>query len=115
MGTGQRRARPGGVAVPGPETGTRTYGDFVVTTRDGQRHVGTTAQGRWGLLVSEYDAGEVCGALPEWIAWVEQEETSRGVPSAQFFKGLKTALALDGIYGCCPLLAPSPFQRSIGD
>ena len=51
------------------------------------------------------------------ISWVEQEETSRGVPSAQFFnlKGLKTALALDGIYGCCSLVAPSSFQRSISD
>ena len=115
MGTGQHRARPGGVPVPGPETGTLTHGDFVVTTRDGQRRVGTTAQGRWGLLVSEYDAGEVCSALSKWIAWVEQEETSRGVPSVQLFKDLKTALALDGIYGCCPFVAPSSFQRSISD
>ena len=53
-----------------PTAGTRTYGDFVVTTRDGlvricegQRHVGTIAQGRWGLLVSEYDAGEVCRVI----------------------------------------------------
>ena len=68
-----------------------------------------------GLLVLEFDAGEVCRALPKWIAWVEHEETSRGVPSAQFFKGLKTALALDGIYGCCPLVAPSSFQRSVID
>ena len=105
-----------------PTAGTRTYGEFVVTTKDGlvricegQRHVGTIGQGRWGLLVSEYDADEVCRALPKWIAWVEQEETSRGVPSAQFLKGLKTALALDGIYGCCPLVAPSSFQKSISD
>ena len=66
-----------------PTAGTRIYGDFVITTRDGlvricegQRPVGTIAQGRWGLLVSEYDAGEVCRALPKWIAWVEQEEAS---------------------------------------
>ena len=35
--------------------------------------------------------------------------------SAEFFKGLKTALAVDGIYGCCPLLVSSSFQRSIRD
>ena len=54
-------------------------------------------------------------ALPMWIAWVKQEETSLGVPSVQFFKGLKTTLALGGIYGCCPLVAPSSFQKSISD
>ena len=51
----------------------------LVGTCEGQRHVGTTAQGRWGRLGSEHYAGEVCCALPQRIAWVEMEEAARGV------------------------------------
>ena len=106
----------------GPHSGYNDIRPFLVKTKDGlvrncegERHVGTIAQGRWGILVSEYDPDEVCPALPKWIAWAEKEESSRGVPSVQFFKGLKTALELDCIYGCCPLVVPSSFPRSISD
>ena len=76
-----------GFQLRDPTAGTRTYGALAVTTREGlfricegERRVATRAQGRWGLFVSEHDAGELCRALPQWIAGVEQEETARGAP-----------------------------------
>jgi hypothetical protein len=95
------------------------YGPYSVSTKDGlvrimegDRHVGTISQGRWSLLTVEYDPEGVCASLPGWIAQVEQEETSKGIPSAQFWKELRASLALDCIIGCCPLVAPSSFPMA---
>jgi len=74
--------------------------------------VGTISQGRWSLLTVEYDPEGVCASLPGWIAQVEQEETSKGIPSAQFWKELRASLALDCIIGCSPLVAPSSFPMA---
>jgi hypothetical protein len=54
----------------------------------------------------DYDPEEMCASLPGWIAQDEihdKEETSKGVPCAQFWKKLRTSLALDCIFGCSPL------------
>ena len=75
--------------------------------------MGTISQGRWSLLTIKYDPEEMCASLPGWIAQVEKEETSKGVPSAQFWKEPRTSLALDCIVGCNPLAAPSSFPRAL--
>ena len=100
--------------------GVAEYGPYSASTKDGlvrimkgDSHVGTISQGRWSLLTVEYDPEEMCASLPGWIAQVEKEETSKGVPSAQFWKELRTALALDCIVGCNPLVAPSSFPRAL--
>jgi len=49
--------------------------------------VGTISQGRWSLLTVEYDPEGTCASLPGWIAQVEKEETSKGVPSAPASSG----------------------------
>ena len=54
---------------------------------------------------------DVCAALPGWIAQVEKEEASKGVPSAQFWKRIRMAFDLDCVIGCSPLVAPSSFQQ----
>ena len=74
---------------------------------------GTISQGRWSLLTVEYDPEEMCASLPGWIAQADKEETSEVVPSAQFWKELRTSLALDCIVGCNPLAAPSSFSRAL--
>ena len=100
--------------------GVAVYGRFCASTKDGlvrimegSRHVGTISQGRWNLLTIEYEPEEMCAALPGWIAQVEKEETAKGVPSAQFWKEVKTALDLDCVFGCSPLVAPSSFPRAL--
>jgi hypothetical protein len=47
-----------------------------------------------------------------WIAEIEKEELTRGVPSAQFWTQVQGVLAADCILGCNPLVAPSAFARS---
>jgi len=100
--------------------GTETYEEYTVTTQDGlariregNRHVATVNQGRWGLLKGAYNARDVCAALPAWVAQVEKEEATKGVASAQFWSGVRAALDADCIVGCNPLVAPSSFQAAI--
>ena len=71
--------------------GSIDLGPYRICTRDGLvrverggQHVGTVKQCRFGLLAAAYGKEELCGALPAWIADIEQAETSKGVPSAQF-------------------------------
>ena len=69
------------------------YGPYTATTKDGLvrveqagRYIGTVKQSRWGWLAAAYEAEDACAALPRtprWIAGVDQDELSRGVPSAQ--------------------------------
>ena len=75
--------------------------------------MGTISQGRWNLLASANDVEDVCAALPWWIARVEQEEKSKGIPSAQFWKGIKIVLDLDCSIGCNPRVAPSCFPQAL--
>jgi hypothetical protein len=51
-------------------------------------------------------------SLPGWIAQVEKENTSKAVPSAQFWKELRASLALDCVIRCSPLVAPSSFPMA---
>ena len=95
-------------------------GRFTVTTQEGltritegDHHVGTVTQGRFGMLRSGYDLADLCSVLPAWITEVEQAEASRGVPSAQFMQHLRTALDADCVVGCQPLVAPSSFPIAI--
>ena len=99
--------------------GQAAYGPFTATTRDGLvrvdragRHVGTLKQSRWGLLSAAYDAEDLCAALPAWIAEVDKDEGTRGVPSAQFWTQVQGVLGADCILGCNPLVAPSVFTRA---
>ena len=99
--------------------GQAVYGPYTATTRDGLvrvekagQHIGTVKQSRWGLLACAYDAEDVCGALTTWIAGVEKEELTRGVPSAQFWTQVQGVLMAECILGCNPLVAPSAFTRA---
>ncbi len=72
--------------------GQAAYGPFAIITRDGLvrvdragQHVGTLKQSHWGLLSAAYDAEDLCAALPAWMAGVDKEEGTRGVPSVQFW------------------------------
>ena len=96
--------------------GQAAYGPYTATTRDGLvrveqagRHIGTVKQSRWGWLAAAYEAEEMCRALPRWIAEVELDELSRGVPSAQFWTQVQGVLEAGCILGCNPLVAPSVF------
>lgn len=99
--------------------GQTAYGPFTATTRDGLvridragLHVGTLKQSRWGLLSAAYGAEDLCAALPAWIAGVDKEEGTRGVPSAQFWTQVQGVLEADCVLGCNPLVAPSVFARA---
>ena len=100
--------------------GTETCGEYTETTLDGlvritegDRHVATVAQGRWGLLKGAYDARDACAVLPAWVAQVEKEEDTKGVASAQFWSGVHAVLNAECIVGCNPLVAPSSFPVAI--
>ena len=99
--------------------GTADYGAFTVITRDGLvrvekagQHVGTVMQSRFGLLASACGPEALCGVLAIWIAGVEKDEASRGVPSAQFWAQIQAVLDGESIIGCNPLVAPSAFARA---
>jgi len=76
------------------------------------QHIGTVNLGRWRLLKNVYDEEELIRALPSWIAQVEREERTRGVPSHQLWRGICRAFQADLIWGCNPLVAPSCFSVS---
>ena len=99
--------------------GEAVYGPYTATTRDGLvrveragQHIGTVKQSRWGLLSDAYEAEDLCRILATWIAGVEKEELTRGVPSAQFWTQVQGVLAAECILGCNPLVAPSAFTRA---
>jgi hypothetical protein len=98
-------------------------GPYYTVTRDGLtritkdgNHVATITQGRWALLTAAYDlevdSEEMCRALPAWTAALEQQEQTRGVPSAQFWYGIKQITGSKCIIGCHPLVAPSSFEQA---
>ena len=76
-------------------------------------HIGTVNLGRWRLLANVYDEEDLIRALPGWIAQVEREERTRGVPSHQLWRGICRAFQADLIWGCNPLVAPSCFAASL--
>ena len=76
-------------------------------------HTATVNQGRYRLLAGVYDEIEVIRALPGWIARVEREEKTRGVPSHQLWHGICRAFKADTIWGCNPLVAPSCFTVAL--
>ena len=103
------------------------HGAFEITNRDGLSRieregqlVSIVNQGRLGLLTDEcaprgIDLEYVYDSIQAWVAYVELHEKGRGFGSHQFWHGLKTALNLDSIVGCCPLVAPSSFSHSSWD
>jgi hypothetical protein len=98
--------------------GQAAYGPCTATTRDGLMHVemagrhnGTVKQSRWGWLAAAFEAEVVCAALPRWIAGVDQDELSRGVPSAQFWTQVQGVLEVGCILGC---IVMQPVGRSVG-
>ena len=84
----------------------RTLDGLVLVERGGQ-HVGTVKQCRFGLLATACGKEELCGALPAWIADIEQAEASKGVPSAQFWTQVQSVLHWDCILGCKLHVTPS--------
>ena len=88
----------------------------LVRVERGGQHVGTVKHCRSSLLAAAYGKREFCGALPawimQWIADIEQAETSKGVPSAQFWTHVQSMLHGDCILGCNPLVAPLAFTRA---
>jgi len=77
------------------------------------RHIGTVNQGRWHRLAEIYTETELIRVLPGWIAQVEEEERTRGVPSHQLWQGIKQAFQADTIKGCNPLVAPPCFAVAL--
>jgi len=108
----------------GLDKNVKRHGNLQLTTQGGQTNIerdgiliGVVHQGRFRLLEEECQARDIsiehlCACVPEWIAHVEKHEAKRGFGSQQFWNGLREALGLDGIIGCCPLMAPSSFQYS---
>ena len=100
---------------------------FTFTSKDGLTRVerdknliGIIGQGRFRLLANECAARGIeldcLGAcIPGWTAHVERYEKTKGFGSHQFWNGLRVALELDGIIGCCPLVAPSSLPYSSWD
>jgi ribonuclease HI len=103
------------------------YEAFTFTSKDGLTRVerdknliGIISQGRFRLLANECAARGIeldcLGAcIPGWTAHVERYEKTKGFGSHQFWNGLRVALELDGIIGCCPLVAPSSLPYSSWD
>ena len=86
----------------------------VITIKEGtSRHIGSVKQGRWLMLAAEQGQADMIRALPGWIAQVEAEERSRGVPSQQFWRGVCWAFQADVIIGCNPLVAPACFKAAL--
>ena len=111
----------------GMESVSETHGGYVCTAKDSVIRVESDGhlwalvnQGRFRLLAAECVSRNIelrflCEGLPAWISHVEKHELSRGYLSHQFGHGLRVALDLDGIIGCCPLVAPSSFPCSSWD
>jgi len=109
------------------ETEEQVHEAFTFTSKDGltrverdQNLVGIMGQGRFRLLANECAARgielDILGAcIPGWIAHVDRYEKSKGFGSHQFWNCLRVELELDGIIGCCPLVAPSSFPYSSWD
>ena len=99
------------------DTEKRYVGSYRVLTGKGivrieeetGRHVGSINQGRWRYLAEIYPEEELIRALPGWIADVDQDDHTRGVPSHQLWRGIKEGFQADSIIGCNPLVAPSCF------
>ena len=107
------------------DTSARTThaGPYCITTSEGLtrikkdgNHVATITQGRWALLTAAYDlevdSDELCRVLPAWTAALELQEQTRGVPSAQFWQGIKRVTGSKCIIGSHPLVAPSSFEQA---
>ena len=106
------------------ETVVETHGEWEVIHKDGLtrieregRLMGSINQSRYRLLEAEnlnrrIPIEYLCEYILEGIAYVEKHESKRGFGSHQFWHGLRVALDSDGIFGCCPLMAPSTFPYS---
>ena len=91
----------------------RTRVDKLSDVGGGPTHVGTVSQGRFSRLCTLFGRQQVLDSLPAWIQRAEQSERSRGVASAQFWRGLKTAFEAYGYIGGPELLLPPYFEVSL--
>ena len=90
-------------------------GDYQLVTSKGVihvkqgsgQHIGTVNMGRWRMLAEGQDRSTLIQSLPGWIAQVESEERTRGVPSHQLWLGICRDFRADVIIGCSPLVAPA--------
>ena len=78
-------------------------------------HVGTVSQGRFSRLCALFGQQQVLTSLSGWITRAEQSERSRGVASAQFWKGLRAAFGAFGYIGGPELLLPPYFETSLAE
>ncbi|NBO64558.1 MAG: hypothetical protein EBU88_06900 [Acidobacteria bacterium] len=104
------------VNVPPWRITTRDNRSKVVRIPDGESppvHVGTVAQGRFSRLCDDLGQQRVLASLPSWIQQVEKSESTRGVASAQFWRGLRDALKASGYIGGPELLLPPYFKEAI--
>ncbi|MEY2823178.1 MAG: hypothetical protein RLZZ485_814, partial [Actinomycetota bacterium] len=104
------------VNVPPWRITTRDNRSKVVRIPDGESppvHVGTVAQGRFSRLCDDLGQQRVLASLPSWIQRVEKSESTRGVASAQFWRGLRDALGASGYIGGPELLLPPYFKEAI--
>jgi len=103
------------------DTEKRHVGSYKVLTGKGivrieeetGRYVGSVNQGRWRHLAEVYPEEDLIRALPGWIAEVDQDEHTRGVPSHQLWRGIREGFQADSIIGCNPLVAPSCFAVAL--
>ena len=99
---------------------------FRITTRQGKCtveripetasppvHIGTVTQGRFSRLCAQLGQDKVLQSLHAWIVLAEKSERSRGVASAQFWRGLRLATNARGYIGGPALLLPPFFEWSI--
>ena len=90
----------------------RTRVDKLSDVGGGPTHVGTVSQGRFSRLCFLFGQQHVLDSLSGWIQRAEQSERSRGVASAQFWRGLRTAFGAYGYLGGPELLSPPYFAVS---
>lgn len=99
---------------------------FRITTRHGRcrvdrvspdagspTHLGTVAQSRFSRLCNLVGQDRVLQSLSSWIQQAERSERTKGVASAQFWRGLRSSLGALGYIGGPALLLPPFFELTI--
>ena len=99
---------------------TTQFGEYTVSTTHGIVHIsrgtemiGSVSSTRWRLLIQDFQPADILKALPTWISQVEHEENTVGIPSSQFWHGLRKTLLAPCVLGCNALVAPSVFPMAL--
>ena len=100
--------------------GVQQFGEYTVSTTHGIVHIsrgtemiGSVSSTRWRLLIQDFQPADILKALPTWISQVEHEENTVGIPSSQFWHGLRKTLLAPCVLGCNALVAPSVFPMAL--